>query len=142
VSSHQSTSSHQLIYTIPPIYVIPPINLHLVSSNSPSASHHSNHFIFAALVIIGHPLQSIIIEASTCMPLKKMVPTCVPLKRSLTLVCYRPKRFCPLRHSVLTPSIFSVKHMWARPFKKSKIALSPSFPLWPAGGGVLAWGRP
>jgi hypothetical protein len=38
--------------------------------------------------------------------IKKMVPTCVPLKRSLAPVCHQPKLLCPVRHSVPTPSIF------------------------------------
>jgi hypothetical protein len=44
-------------------------------------------------------------EGFTCMPLKKMMPTSVPPEKLLTPMCHRPKLFCPLRHSVLTPSI-------------------------------------
>jgi hypothetical protein len=46
------------------------------------------------------------LEAFTCMSLKKMVPTCVPLKRSLAPVCHRPKLLFHLRHSVWSPSNF------------------------------------
>jgi hypothetical protein len=59
--------------------------------------------------------------------IKKMVLTCVSLKRLLAPVCHRPKFLCPLRHSVPTLSIFNVKSldMWSRPFKSPKMPLLP-----------------
>jgi hypothetical protein len=54
-----------------------------------------------------------------------MVSTCVPLKRSLAPVCHQPKLLSPLRHSVPTPSTFTVKSpdMWAQPSLVSGIPL-------------------
>jgi hypothetical protein len=69
-------------------------------------------------------------EAFTCMPLKKMVSTCVSLKRSLVPVCHLPKLiWLYVIPSQLHPFSTVKSHdMWARSVK-SKIPLSLSSPV-------------
>jgi hypothetical protein len=84
-----------------------------------SESNSNNLFIFVSYkfgdLAFCKNIKLYIFETFTCMPLKKMIPTCVPLKRLLAPVCHQPKLLCPLRHSIPTPSIFTVKSsdMWA-----------------------------
>jgi hypothetical protein len=57
----------------------------------------------------------LVMETFTCMVLKKMVSTCVPLKSLFAFVCHRPKLFYPLHHSVPTPSTTPLSHLTCRP---------------------------
>jgi hypothetical protein len=57
----------------------------------------------------------LVMETFNCMVLKKMVSTCVPLKSLFAFVCHRPKLFCPLHHSVPTPSTTPLSHLTCRP---------------------------
>jgi hypothetical protein len=63
--------------------------------------------------------------------IKKMVLTCVSLKRLLAHVCHRPKFLCPLHHSVPTLSIFNVKSpdMWSDHLKVRKCPCCLEFVL-------------